>query len=610
MVSNPLHKDLIKTVLLSLLSFFLLPALTILFVHNALPGIDKSYLEVIERHIVQDPRLDLQSKEEAKSFYQANPPSSTCNNNAPDIAKYRAGVCAPYTELWQFKMADKVSSWAIKSGALVLLIVCALGALAFVNRSVQYLSFVAGWRLLSLTSAVEVVIQGSLAVWLSFWVTAYYFERYSVKLIGVIGICAAIAMFYAIVYIFKRPPNNNVIEGELVSEADAPKLWELTRALAAKLKTAAPAQIIAGIDANFFVTETPLVVGNQTVTGRSLYVSIPLLRLLGHSEAGAVLAHELAHLRGGDTASSAALGPKLVQYDHYCYMMRSGGITILVYYLLRMYRMIFEFALKRDSREREFLADRIAAKVVSPSAIVQSLIKIAAYAGNRGQIERTLFEQNQQHGNSLGIAQFVASGLAPYASSPEFLDDLAATNIPHPFDSHPSLQERMQNVEHMPDENTFGKIVTATPQSPWADDIQTAADIEQRLWSAYEQRFAAAHEQNLAYRYEPKNDAELAIVLKYFPPVIFPLKGDKAIEITYQGIICPGEAAVLSWDNVTNFSYEDGYGGDVLKIEHPEKSWLGAKTTKVKLPGIRKQREQFKAVLGHYWQRHQIMRQQ
>ncbi len=50
-----------------------------------------------------------------------------------------------------------------------------------------------------------------------------------------------------------------------------------------------------------------------------------------------------------------ALGPKLVQYDHYCYMMQSNGATILVFYLMRMYRVIFEFALKRDSRDRPWV---------------------------------------------------------------------------------------------------------------------------------------------------------------------------------------------------------------------------------------------------------------
>jgi hypothetical protein len=52
----------------------------------------------------------------------------------------------------------------------------------------------------------------------------------------------------------------------------------------------------------------------------------------------------------------------------------------------------------------------------------------------------------------------------------------------------------------------------------------------------YEQRFAAAHEQSLAYRYEPANDEEREIVLRYFPPVSFDLGNDKRIDIRYEGL--------------------------------------------------------------------------
>eukprot|EP01041_Mallomonas_annulata_P039487 gene39487-63183_t len=55
-----------------------------------------------------------------------------------------------------------------------------------------------------------------------------------------------------------------------------------------------------------------------------------LLRILDQAEADAVFGHELAHLRGGDTQSSARLGPKLVQFDHYRHAVRSGGLSAVV----------------------------------------------------------------------------------------------------------------------------------------------------------------------------------------------------------------------------------------------------------------------------------------
>ena len=91
--------------------------------------------------------------------------------------------------------------------------------------------------------------------------------------------------------------------------------------------------------------------------------------------------------------------------------------------------MIFAFALARDSREREYKADSVSASLTAPGAIVQSLIKIAAYASYRNDVERKLFAQDRQHDGALGIAGFVAAGLPPYASSDAFVETMWATSL-------------------------------------------------------------------------------------------------------------------------------------------------------------------------------------
>lgn len=610
--ASSLEKDVLKVFLLALMSLFLVPLGTWLFVRYAEPQRDQDYLAAIERSIDEDKRLSERERQESKAFFRANPPSSACDNDTPGFAKYRAAVCARYSELWQFHLVRRISFWTLVAGLGVLLVVLALGAIAFVNRRSQYISFVLGWNLLTLASAAEVVVQGAMLVWLSFWWFAFFFNMYFVKIIALAGIGAALAVFYAVLCIFKRPPEATGIEGELIAAEHSPALWTRIRGLAARLGTAPPDHLIAGIDTNFFVTEAHLAVGERLLKGRSLFASLPLLRVLDRPEADAVLAHELAHFHGGDTASSAKLGPKLVQYDHYCQMMYAAKVTIFVFYLMSMYRVIFEFALQRDSRRREFLADRAAAALVTGPAIVRSLIKIAAYARYRGEIERKLFERDLKHAGALGIAQQVASGLAPYATSSQFVDAMKTASIPHPFDSHPALPERMENVGHRIAEQDYGAVVTSAPAQTWVADMPTAADIEQRLWGAYEKRFAEVHEQSLACRYAPATEEERAIVLKYFPAVVFELEGGKRFIVEYAGLTLPGQAEPMSWEQVANLEYSDGSFGtsDTLQIEHPEKGWLGNRTTKVKLPGIGKAKERFKAALGQYWQRHRISRQE
>jgi Zn-dependent protease with chaperone function len=601
-------KGLLKVLLFSLLSLFFLPVSALLFVEHAESARDIHYLSRVGQAIDNDAAMSNGEKTDQKLFFAAHPPSTVCQNDEPALTKYRANVCSPYSELWQYKWVEIISWWAIIGGIAVLLAIAALGAVAFVNRQAQYVSFVIGWNLLRLTSAAEVLVQGSLLIWLSFWLTAFFFERYFLKLVLIAALLAGGAAFLAIVSIFKRPPRNTGIDGEIVGKQDAPTLWSHLQDTATRVGTTPPDNLVAGIDTNFFVTESPLLVGNRTLKGRSLFVSLPLLRILERAEADAVLAHELAHFRGGDTASSAALGPKLVQFDHYCHLMRHGGATLLVFHVINLYRVIFEFALRRDSREREFLADRIAARAVSPPAIVSSLIKIAAYANYRSQVERELFAHGDRHGDQLGIAQQVSTGLVPYATSAHFVESMKTANVPHPFDSHPPLIERMNNVGIKVAEKDYGGVAARLPKSTWVNDIQSADAIEQRLWAEYEQRFTAQHEMSLAYRYKPDNDVERAIVVKHFPPVVFQMK-KKKIEINYAGLVLPDQNETLSWDRVTNLKYTDGIGGDVLEIVHPEKGLIGAKTTKVKLPGISKQRDKIKATLGRYWQRHKMARQ-
>lgn len=606
---SALRKDLLKIFVTALLALFLLPLLSYFFIQHVSARWDADFVAAMQRSFDQGGanRLSADDRQRSLAILRAVPPSRVCDSKESELAAYREGVCTDYSRFWQFNMARKVSLACLLGGAFTLLASLALGALAFVNRRAQYLSFLLGWRLLTLVSALEVVAQSALAVWLSFWLTAYFFELYSVKLILLVAIAAAVAVFVAVQAIFKRPPQETGMDGVVLGSKDAPVLWEHLRRLAKQLDTRMPDQIVAGIDSNFFVTEAPLVVGERRLSGRSLYVSLPLLRQLDRTEADAVLVHELAHLRGGDAASSAALGPLLVRYDQYCAVVASG-FAFLAFYLMRMYRVIFEFALRRDSRAREFLADRTAAELVSGEAIGRALIKVVAYARFRAEIEGKLFAQEQQLGASLGIAERVAAGLAPYAMSEYFLDAMRSASMPHPFDSHPPLVERMNNVGYQVSEVEFGRIAADQPAHTWVNFVEAAEAIEQALWAAYEQGFAAVHEQSLAYRMEPANEAELAIVLKYFPPLEFALHGGKRIVINHAGLVLPGKEEVLSWDSVNNLKYEDGIGGDVLQIVHPEKGWLGAKTSKIKLPGIRKQRDGFKGAIGHYWQRHQIMR--
>lgn len=611
-MSEPTLKRAIgKIAFKALIALFLVPGLTLGVASWIRHDADAQIKAQIASEIARSTKMSADERAEASAFYAATAPSSACFDDAPELALLRKQACATYSPLWQFVTTERVAFATVAANVLLLLILVGLGALAFSNRQAQYASFVFGWRLLTFASAAQLVVQGAFAVWLSFWVTAHFFHVYIMKLILLVAVVAAMAVFAALMAIFRRLPRNNAIEGRLIAPHEAPALWARIRDYAQRLGTEPPAQIVAGIDANFFVTEMPLKVGEVTTRGRTLFMSLPLLRQLDNDEANAVFAHELGHFSGGDTAQSAALGPKLSQYDYYNAQLRQGGVAIVASWLLDLYRVIFEIALQQSSRRREFAADTVAAGLTSPQAVVHALVKVAAYAQYRHRVEHGLFAHNERHGEDLGIAQRVASGLATFGQSPEFTEAMRAAGVPHPFDSHPALEQRMRNVGYVLDEARYAEIVCMPASAPWTNDIVDADSIEREQWQAFEREFSQAHEETLAYRYEPATDEERALVLRYFPPQRFALKKDQAIVVTYAGLELPGHAEPLDWDRVESIAYDDAtFGGDKLKLTHPERGWLGAKATKVSLAFTGKDRDAFKQTLGRYWHRHRVMRAQ
>lgn len=587
-----------------LLTLFLIPAITLGFAEYGKKSLNQEYTQFF----IQDAQKQHQDADKLAEFLQQNPPSSVCGPVSEDLLDYQNAVCAPGSELSQFYLIDKIAIWTLLAGIVVLLMIVLLSALAFKDRSSQLLSLRLARPFLMLAGSLEVIVQGAMLVWLSFWGTAFFTQTYYPKLVIIVGLMVLGGIYYIIKGIFKKLPPEENIEGEVVSRDAAPALWSRIDALAAKVGTTPPDHVIAGIDTNFYVTEAPLRVNDTLLTGRKLYVSIPLLRQLSLAQADGVMVHELTHLHVGDTASGALLGPKLHRFDLYTALMSENVATLIVYYPLYLYRMLFELAWQRNSREREFVADRNASALISPAAIIESLIKISAYASYRYEIERNLFENNALHENELGIRHAIAAGLPAHVESADFISHMREQNVPHPFDSHPPLAERMRNVGFSVEETAYAAMAAERPTESWVDLMPVADSIEQQLWQKYERDFSSNHEESLAWRYQPTGEAETALVLKYFPNVPFTLKDGSQIEITWQGIVAPKTGELLEWDNVKNINVLRNFGRDTLHLQHVQPNAQGKKRSKIALPGLKKEIDRFKEVLAWYWHRHQTVR--
>ncbi|QSQ21549.1 M48 family metallopeptidase [Pyxidicoccus parkwayensis] len=529
---------ILRVYALPALLVFALPLFGLWFAQHAIGRYDREILENIESSIAKDAELDSARRQEYLEYFRAVPASTACLSEGEELASFRNNLgeaCSDFKQFnWMYLAA--LASLVLGVASALIALLCALAA--FVSRPFQYGSFVVGWNVLRITGALQVVTQGALAVGLSYWVTALWTNSYYPKLIIGIGVMVAIALFVVVVAIFSRPSMDFEVEAEVLEPSQAPELWARVRKLCERLQSPPPNNILVGIDTNFFVTEHDVRVGDRTLSGRTLFVSLSLLRLLERSEADAVLAHEMGHLLGGDTGHSKRLSPMLARFGSYLQALHDGGLTRPIYHFMLAYRGLFELSLGRNRRASELAADRLAASVTSGGDIARSLVKVGAYASFRNRVEEELFSRSHQH-ESVAIAQRVAMGFTQYARSEVVHGDLHGNTTPHPFDSHPPLNVRLENVGQKLGPDDVVQLLLEPAQDSWVSAIIDAEAIEARMWGAYEARFARAHDLALAYRYVPSTDEERQHVEKYFPPVTFPGKEDGlSVDLSYSEVHC------------------------------------------------------------------------
>lgn len=592
-----LKRELVGLVWRTALALLIVPLLALVFIAYGQHTLDAQYLESIDRDIGHDVKMLASDRAALKAVYERHLPSSVCGSEDPEFAKYREAVCEEGSPLWQFRKAEQVSWFALLLGIGALASALALAALAFAGRTGQYWSLRVASVELKAAAAVELVVQAVLLIWLSFWGTAIFFHVYVVKLIMIVAILALVAVWTALRAIFAKLPPAEPKAAEPLTREDAPKLWEHVTSLAERVQTPPPDHVFAGIDDNFFVTESEMNVAGRSNTGRMLYVSLPLLRILEVSEADAVLAHELAHFHGGDTKASAKLGPLLVRYDMYLSAL-GRGLALPAFYLLRMFRVLFELARRSESRRRELRADAVSSNVTSADALASALLKTSAYSSYRTTTEAELFSRNDRIQEAIGFGERIRAGLHAHTTSVAFKEALQTERVPHPFDTHPPLEERLRNVETSLTLRDVERLVARPPESTWLGLIDTAESLEARMWEDYEGQFTMVHEMSLAFRYLPSTDEERAVVARFFPPKTFALKKGGGAELTHEMLKLPGEGPILlsavatvirdeNFSDTLRLTYTPGHAATVAKIK------LSTFVAK----------EEFVATFASYWQR-------
>lgn len=557
----------LKTYLLPALITFIIPAFGLWFFNHVQSYYDTEILNSMIPQIQADQKLTEAQRERTINFYQSNPVFKILASNNPKAKPLQDSFQSVSTRYTIFRWMIRIAFICLVAAVGALVLVGFGVPFSFLSQRAQYWSLQIGWVILRLFALIEVLGQGILAVALSFWVTAFWAEQYYPKLIvlaAVLALCAAALLIKAI---FRKLPRFAQFSGRLLKKEAAPSLWQRVSQMAQRLNIAPPDHIFVGIDDNFFVTEHRVKVGEEQYTGRTLFASLSLLKALSRSEADAVLAHELAHFSGEDTIYSRRISPLLVKYMHYLEALYQGGISRPIFYFMFLFWNLYQLSLNKLRRQREFRADRIGSELTSPGDISQALVKIAAYCRYRHKVQSSLFEKDENV-ETMDVFQRIEKGFPDFMTSCVNGTELAGADTPHPFDSHPPLARRIENLGLDPQSVLKSPGVLPAVSDSWFSTIEGAASIEAEQWQAFEESFHKAHQQTLAWRFKPEGEAEIAHVVKYFPEIQFTTTKGVTATLDYEKIRLSDWESPILYSTIIRCRKEESLGRYKLVIEY------------------------------------------
>jgi len=270
--------------------------------------------------------------------------------------------------------------------------------------------------------------------------------------------------------------------GPEIKAGDHPRLFAEIRAVVAATGQRMPDHVYLVSDVNAFVTQRGGImgIGSRRVMG----IGLPLLRTLQVDELRAVLAHEMGHFYAGDTR----LGP-------WIYKTRGGLIRtvvnlaratqsiehwiawvfVVVQAPFRWFLTGFMRVSQAISRAQEFSADALAVRTEGARAMIGGLKKVHA-----ADIAHSIYMRSEVLPLVMrGALPAVGEGFTRFLANERFtklLDEATADELASgtadPFDSHPSLRERVAAA------TAIGGPHRAPDARPAIDLVENAARIE------------------------------------------------------------------------------------------------------------------------------------
>jgi len=259
-----------------------------------------------------------------------------------------------------------------------------------------------------------------------------------------------------------------IAPGPRLTEKDQPELFRQLQSVAQSTEQTMPAEVYALPEMNAWVANRGGImgIGSRRIMG----IGIPLMQVLSSQQLRGVLAHEFGHYHGGDTKLGPWLYVTRSAIVRTVMNLASSGSSIL-YLPFEWYLKLFLRLTQKVSRQQEFTADALAAKIVGPQAIGEALkvvhSKALAFDG--------YWQNEYSPALERGYRPPMAQGFREYSNAPlikeaveETLKQAMEESKSDIYDSHPALKERLSAINLV---NGPRSLANDPPAIDWIRDV-------------------------------------------------------------------------------------------------------------------------------------------
>jgi Zn-dependent protease with chaperone function len=239
--------------------------------------------------------------------------------------------------------------------------------------------------------------------------------------------------------------------GKRMTSRQGRMLWRRVRALARRVDAPEPNHIVVGLDAGCFVTELDVRCLDTTLRGRTLYLSLPYMRVATVEEMEALIAHELAHLKSSNTRLGRACGRLFGSAANTAATAESatGQLQLAVLAgpsaaILQHVRNVLQTAVSRKLHNGELRADQAAAAIAKPAILALALMR-AQMCVVWDDVAHIAYRQAMPAGHEpADNYSALFEDIARNADVGFDMGQLIAAQHPHPTDIHPALGPRLR----------------------------------------------------------------------------------------------------------------------------------------------------------------------